>query len=354
MSLGLRTSACTLASACDDQGSALGISRLERASLCRELGANGMAPSWIQLLPYGPEVEGRDGRAWTMSDPAAVAAAFSGDIPLDWEHATELRAPKGEPAPAAGWIRELVAVANQETRPDGSTLGPGVWGRVDWTPRGADSVRTQEYRFISPVFTHATDGQIRQVVSAALTNRPNLDLTALNRAEGAPAETEPTKEPAMSELHKAVCARLELAADTAEAAVIVAMNARLNDAEKKTTEALERAANAEKTLAERDARDHENAVKNVLDKAIADGIVRPSERADEAALCTRENFEVWKRRFEGRPKVLQEQKGKPAPESAVLTDEEKAMCRAARITEEQFIALRDERAKSAARATREV
>lgn len=348
MSLGLRTSGC------NDQGSAFGTPRLERASLCRELDASGAVPGWIQLLPYGPAVEGRDGRAWTLSDPASVASAFSGDIPLDWEHSTELQAPKGEPAPAAGWIKELVAVANQETRPDGTTLGPGVWGRVDWTPRGADSVRTQEYRFISPVFTHATDGQIRQVVSAALTNRPNLDLTALNRAEGAPAETEPTKEPAMSELHKAVCARLELAADTAEAAVIVALNARLNDAEKKTSEAIERAANAEKAVAERDARDHEKAVKDVLDKAISEGRLTPAERATQVALCTRENFEVWKSAIDGRQKVLQEQKGKAPEGDNALTDDEKAMCRAARITEEQFIALRNERQKSAARATREV
>ncbi|MBK8593968.1 MAG: hypothetical protein IPN77_33685 [Sandaracinaceae bacterium] len=46
------------------------------SALCRELiWDSGEAPEWIQLMPIGPAVDGRDGRAWNMSDPDAVVAA---------------------------------------------------------------------------------------------------------------------------------------------------------------------------------------------------------------------------------------------------------------------------------------
>ena len=78
------------------------------SALCRELlWDSGDKPEWIQLLPLGPAVEGRDGRAWTMSDADAVVAASELPLVLDWEHATEIKAPKGDEAPAAGWITEL-------------------------------------------------------------------------------------------------------------------------------------------------------------------------------------------------------------------------------------------------------
>ncbi len=131
-------------------------------------------PEWIPLLPAGQTITGRDGRSWLNAAPEDVVAAFVADgkpMPLDWEHATELKAPKGEPAPAAGWIVELAL------REDGS-----LWGRVEWTPRGALAVTSREYRFISPVFIfdRATD-LIVKLTSVGLTNRPNLHLPALNR-----------------------------------------------------------------------------------------------------------------------------------------------------------------------------
>jgi phage I-like protein len=33
--------------------------------------------------------------------------AMGVDLPIDWEHATELRAPQGERADAAGWLSRL-------------------------------------------------------------------------------------------------------------------------------------------------------------------------------------------------------------------------------------------------------
>lgn len=69
----------------------------------------GNLPEWVELVPSG-QVVGRDGRAWINSDPQAIIAAFAdsgADLPVDIEHATELKAPLGDPAPAAGWVLEL-------------------------------------------------------------------------------------------------------------------------------------------------------------------------------------------------------------------------------------------------------
>lgn len=138
----------------------------------------GRAPEWVQIIPAGPEVKGRDGRAWTFgpAEAQAVLAAFRGNngpLPVDWEHSSETRAPKGEEAPAAGWITAL------EVR------GGSLWGRVEWTPRAAGQIANREYRFLSPVFCFSRqDGKIKALVSAGLTNSPNLPLLALNRQEG--------------------------------------------------------------------------------------------------------------------------------------------------------------------------
>ena len=68
---------------------------------------DGAASEWIELIPAGPDVTGADGRAWVNDAPDAIVATFDErHVPLviDWEHATEHRAPNGLDAPAAGWI----------------------------------------------------------------------------------------------------------------------------------------------------------------------------------------------------------------------------------------------------------
>ena len=98
----------------------------------------GGAPEWVEVLPAGPDIEGRDGRKWHLEDPEGVAAtSLDGmrDIPIDWEHASDIKAPRGEEAPAAGWITQL------EVR------NGALWGRVEWTERGAAQVASREYRY---------------------------------------------------------------------------------------------------------------------------------------------------------------------------------------------------------------
>jgi len=138
-------------------------------------------PTWVELIPTG-SFRGRDGRGpFHVVDPQAVITAtqalrMDAGIPIDYDHATDFAAPNGQPAPAAGWIKELKLHAGS------------IWGRVEWTSDGADAIRTREYRYISPVFQFARDGAVVRLLRAGLTNNPNLYLTAIcaaNDEEGA-------------------------------------------------------------------------------------------------------------------------------------------------------------------------
>lgn len=132
-------------------------------------------PDWIQLIPAGESV-GADGRTFVNNAPDQFLAASSsyqripGAWAIDFDHQTQLatNAQAGGRAPAAGWIVEL------QNR-DGA-----IWGRVEWTDLGSDAVRKRHYRGISPVFAfNKASKRAIGLMTAALTNNPNLDL-ALN------------------------------------------------------------------------------------------------------------------------------------------------------------------------------
>jgi phage I-like protein len=131
------------------------------------------APEWIELLPAG-EFVGRDGRGpFRVSNAEAVIAAtdalrMKAGLPIDYDHATDFAAPSGRRAPAAGWIRAI------EVR-EGA-----LWGKVEWTTHGNAAVATHEYRYVSPVFEYSQDGEVQRILRAALTNNPNLYLTAIS------------------------------------------------------------------------------------------------------------------------------------------------------------------------------
>jgi len=134
------------------------------------------APEWIELLPAGKFV-GRDGRGpFQVSNAEAVIAAtdalrMEAGLPIDYDHATDFAAPSGRRAPAAGWIRAI------EVRER------ALWGKVEWTTHGSAAVATHEYRYISPVFEYSQNGEVQRILRAALTNNPNLYLTAISARE---------------------------------------------------------------------------------------------------------------------------------------------------------------------------
>lgn len=132
----------------------------------------------IQLLPAG-EFRAVDGRPANMSAAAnwvldsnnaheliAAAAARSNPAVIDYEHQTLLKEKNGQPAPAAGWFKQL------EFRD-----GVGLFATdVEWTPAAAQAIADGEYRYISPVIRFdQTSGRVTGLLMAALTNYAGID-----------------------------------------------------------------------------------------------------------------------------------------------------------------------------------
>ncbi|MGH7913402.1 MAG: phage protease [Candidatus Binataceae bacterium] len=175
-------------------------------------------PEWVMLIPAG-EFSGRDGRGpFRLANAARVIAAtealgLTAGVPIDYDHATDFAAPKGRPAPAAGWIREF------EER-DGA-----LWGHVEWTPHGARAITSREYRYISPVFQYSPDGAVTRLLRAGLTNNPNLYLTAISARAAGLIAPHPEGSKAMDRLLQQLCEMLGLDDDTSPEEVLAAVRA---------------------------------------------------------------------------------------------------------------------------------
>lgn len=295
----------------------------------------GTAPEWIELIPAGFDVQGRDGRAWINPDPQGVVTATAADthpLPLDWEHATENRAPQGLDAPAAGWIEET-AVRD----------GGAIWGRVDWTLRGRTMVEAREYRFISPVFAYdKVTGVIRRLVSAALTNTPNLVLTALNR-EGATDITREQEKPLS--IATQLAAVLGLSAGATDDQIVNAVTEAkaanrsvdlTNYAPRsELTTAINRAEKAEADLKAKADEDHAKAIDAALAAAQDAGKIIPASVDDYRAMCSVEgglerftNLVKTMPVIAGAAESRASNKAESANTGSDLTDEERAVCRA--------------------------
>lgn len=152
-----------------DRNSKLPIALCAAQSL--EASADGEVPEWVHLLPAG-EIRTADGRGpYTVEDMPALMAATRkrGKLVLDVNHSTDLKAPKGEEAPARGWIVDLEQRDN------------GLWGKVEWTPAGRAAVAAREYRGISPAILHTKAKVVKAIARASLVNQPNLEgLVALH------------------------------------------------------------------------------------------------------------------------------------------------------------------------------
>lgn len=133
-------------------------------------------PKWVRLLAAGVN-QARDGRRFTVTDPAAVVARsneYKGaiDLVVDFEHQFDRARENGKPAPASGWIKELSAAG-----PRGE---PGVWARIEWLPSTLKLIQERAYRYLSAAVAYDGAGNVMFVPRAALTNHPALDAaTAL-------------------------------------------------------------------------------------------------------------------------------------------------------------------------------
>ncbi|MDW7643444.1 MAG: phage protease [Desulfuromonadales bacterium] len=266
-----------------------------------EMPTDGSVPEHIELIPAGEVVQGRDGRTFLNDSPAGLSEAFAQDgkdIPVDWEHATELRAPNGLPAPAAGWIKEIV------TREDGS-----VWGRVDWTEKGRASVAGREYRYVSPVFIFEKESRrILRITSVGLTNQPNLRLKGLNHQQ---KEEEMLPKELLAKLGLPENATLEQAMN-AIAKIQGDLTTALNRAESPSLDkfipradydaAMNRATTAEQKLVARDQADLDKEINAEVDAAVKAGKITPATVEFYKASCRAEGgMEAFRKFVEAAP-----------------------------------------------------
>jgi phage I-like protein len=180
----------------------------------------GAAGNWIMLMPAGV-FSGRTGRGpfdtggvaeMTAIIERTLQRAGGTEIVVDYDHQTIFAAIPGVggTARAAGWIKEF------DIRDD------GLWGRVEWTANAASAIRAGEYRYISPTFYAPKEtGKVLLLLSAALTNTPDLDLAVVAASALLPTETETTD-------MKSIAKALGLPEDASEAEILIAMNAVLS------------------------------------------------------------------------------------------------------------------------------
>ena len=303
--------------------------------------AEGQAPEWIQILPAGVELRGRDGRTFRNPRPETLVEAFAahaGPIAIDYEHAQHHLAPQGIEAPAAGWIEAV------ELR-DGQ-----LWGRVEWTPKAKASIEAREYRFFSPEFAFAAASKdIVEILGGALVNRPNFVMTALNNRQDPPMLKEIAAALGLPEAATVGECVMGIAALKAEKAVAVNAAATpdltrfVPRADLET--ALNRATTAEAALAAVKTADAETAITRAVDEAIRAGKVAPASKDYYLAACRAEGgLDRFRAHVAGLPSHFapsgldkrDPEAGTGAP--AALNAEERAVCRAMGIPEDKFAA----------------
>lgn len=278
---------------------------LQRAVLGLAINMQGEGlPERIDLLPAGERIVGRDGRTWYNPDPHGIVRLMneSGvDLVLDYEHATELRAPKGETAPAAAWLNDL------RVEEDGR-----ITAAVNrWTPAGEQAVRNQEYRYISPVLLYyPKDKRIVKFGSVGLTNKPNLPLAALNH------------EQQEATMLKQILQKLGLSEDATEEAALNAIDSLHNDLQSALNSAaapplekfvpraeyesaLNRATTAEAAIAQVTETQRETEIVAAVNQALQEGKITPAGKDYYLAMCRQENgLEQFRTFVATAPKIV--------------------------------------------------
>lgn len=289
---------------------------------------DGEPPEWIELIPGELKLKTRDNRVFRNEAPHAIVEAFRAnraDLPVDYEHASELRAPEGLDAPAVGWVVDM------EVR------GAAVWAKIDWTDAGSKAVASKAYRYISPVF-FTTDGNITQVTSVALTNNPALYVKALAAREN-------------TIMLKAIAKALSLTDDASESAILAEIEKHKASAEKPSIKKfvaraehdklIETCSQLRRELKEIKDGQEANAVETAVDAAIAEGKVVPAIRDSEVEYCRAIGLDKYAERLKHLPVVAdaKETAARKAPETGAgkLTAEQKAMCARMGVSENDYL-----------------
>lgn len=327
-------------------------------------------PEWVHLMTPG-HMLARDGREFRLQDPGGVvrnSTERSAVLVIDYEHQTDHAEANGQPAPAAGWIKDLTVRVD------------GIWGRVDWTPKAAEMIRNREYRFLSPTFTHSKDKShtVGVILRAALTNNPALELTALATTQDGDPDMEflialakalglgdnATESEILTALAKfmertaaleaiATASRtaLKLADDADEKAIATAIGALTDSVATATANGepdpakyvpIEQVTALTNRVAELETGISTDKAADAVEKAMTSGKVPPAMK-EWATSYANKDLDGFIAYCESQPVIFKE--GSDVPKTLPFTDgeltaDEKAICKATGVSEEAFLATR--------------
>ena len=336
---------------------------------------------WCQLLPAGhfSAVDGRPhdvpGGQWLIDAAVAqrvmaLASTAQNDLVIDYEHQTLNADQNGQPAPAAGWFKQM------EWRE-----GSGLWIKPQWTSRALDFIKNGEYKFLSAVFPYdKRTGEPLSLHSAALVNRPGIDgmqaLEALRAQLDSQPSTNPQETPAMNKAMRKLLAKLgielgegEQLSDEQGAAALSALTTLQTSADKAKrleTEVvtLKAKSGTQATdlsqyvpagtynalvveMAALKANGDKNTAEQLITDAQAEGKVMAAEVDYLTQFSQQQGVAALKEMLEKRPafaslKSTQTHDKKPPEDkdkdgAAVLSAEEKSVCLATGISEADFL-----------------
>lgn len=287
----------------------------------------------IQIFPAGlfssndgtGRPDGLDG--WFID--AEIAAELNEKIkmrnirlPIDYEHQSILSAFNGQPAPAAGWFKNL------EWRE-----GEGLFAvDVEWTDKAREMIKTGEYRYLSPVFAHHPEtGAITNLLGAGITNTPGLDSIAPLSALKAESATHA----AVKTTYPDPFVRLDaLMRENRE--IMVALNAKADEAAK-----------AQREVNEIRQKIRESDIEALIGGALNDARILPAH-VEAARRLASTDFEALKSLLD-RPPIFQALLGMQSsrmrdpggtPNNSGLTTEERRICALTGRTPQQFVELK--------------
>ncbi len=237
-------------------------------------------PLWLPLIPLG-KFGGRDGRNWNNADADAVITNTQLPFILDADHASEISAD----------TTELKIEADH------------IFGKLELNSQGQAAIDDKRYKYYSPAFTTDKNGRIHAFVSVALTNKPNLNVPALNSEGGNDNLANLTKEEIF--MLAALLAALGLAADAdQQTALNTIANLKTKQPDlnsfvpKATHEQVVTELNAaNKKLADINKAIHDKAVEVAISAAISDKKIAPADKDYYLAQCATEKGLEDFRRF---------------------------------------------------------
>ena len=137
--------------------------------------SDGFHRSWIMLFPEGDFVHEQYGELhFTPQRLRGIKANFDRrvrhiDIAIDANHDQDK---------ATGWLECLELRPQTLDTRTGEATPSGLWGRVRWTPLGAQLLRDQIYRYFSPEFGPWTDPETGEEFTDVLIGGGQEELLA--------------------------------------------------------------------------------------------------------------------------------------------------------------------------------